>query len=286
MVRGARSPLERPGLRSSSSGSRSSTISTYLRLARQQQERVVEIPAPRGSIFDRNGQPLAMSVPVDSVSVNPRRVPDLEVAAEILSGILELDRTTLYGRLRMAADNGRGFLWVKRKITPEQSRRLRSLQLDWIEFQQESQRYYPKGTAGREPARLGGSRGERQRRHRSRARRRSGRAPRHRAHADRRQAPRHRLAPRYRSPRRHAAHPHHRRAHPVRRRTRDRRGRPGAQRQSRQRGGHESVQRARFSPWPATPPSTPTSRPKPGEPPNAASTTRSRCPSSRARSSR
>ena len=118
----------------------------YLRLARQQQERVVEIPAPRGSIYDRNGQPLAMSVPLDSVSVNPRRVPDLEIAAEILSGILELDRTGLYGRLRMAADNGRGFLWVKRKITPDQSRRLRSLHLDWIEFQQESQRYYPKGT--------------------------------------------------------------------------------------------------------------------------------------------
>lgn len=119
---------------------------TYLRLARQQQERLVEIPAPRGSIYDRNGQPLAMSVPLDSVSVNPRRVPDLEIAAEILSGILEIDRTTLFGRIKMAADNGRGFIWVKRKISPEQSRRLRSLHLDWIEFQQESQRYYPKGT--------------------------------------------------------------------------------------------------------------------------------------------
>lgn len=118
----------------------------YLRLARRQHERVVEIPAPRGSIYDRNGEPLAMSVPLDSVSVNPRRVPDLEVAAEILSGILEIDRTALYGRLRMAADNGRGFMWVQRKITPEQSRRLRSLNLDWIEFQQESRRYYPKGT--------------------------------------------------------------------------------------------------------------------------------------------
>ena len=51
----------------------------YLRLARLQQIRTVEIPAPRGSIFDRTGQPLAMSVPMDSVFVNPQHVPDLEV---------------------------------------------------------------------------------------------------------------------------------------------------------------------------------------------------------------
>lgn len=118
---------------------------TYLRQARQQQEMVVEIPAPRGSIFDRNGEALAMSVPMVSISVNPRRVPDLDIAADILSRILELDRTTLYGRLRNASDLGRGFLWVKRKITPEQAERLHSLHLDWIDFETESQRHYPKG---------------------------------------------------------------------------------------------------------------------------------------------
>jgi len=119
---------------------------TYLRLARQQQERVVEIPAPRGSIFDRNGQPLAMSVPLFSISVNPQRLPDLDIAADILSRILELDRTALYGRLRLGRDFGRGFVWVKRKILPEQAESLRSLHLDWIEFQPESERNYPNGT--------------------------------------------------------------------------------------------------------------------------------------------
>lgn len=118
--------------------------STYVRLARQQQERLIEIPAPRGSIYDRTGQPLAMSVRLDSVSVNPLRVPNLEIASGILSGILEMDRTALYGRLKSAFDSGRGFLWVKRKLTPEQSRRLHSLRLDWIDFQAESERRYPK----------------------------------------------------------------------------------------------------------------------------------------------
>lgn len=118
----------------------------YARLARQQQERLVEIPAPRGTIYDRGGQPLAMSVPMDSVFVNPVRVPDPIVASEILSRILDLDRDELYGRIVWARENHRGFLPVKRKISPEEAERLRSLRLEWIEFQDESQRHYPKGS--------------------------------------------------------------------------------------------------------------------------------------------
>src|SRR5581483_8378824 len=118
----------------------------YARLARQQQLRSIDIPAPRGTIFDRNHQPMAMSVPMDSVYVNPRRLPDLKIASEILASILSLDREELYGRMRWAAENRRGFLWVKRKITREEAERLRSLRLDWIEFQTESQRHYPAGS--------------------------------------------------------------------------------------------------------------------------------------------
>ena len=108
----------------------------------------IEIPAPRGIIADRNGQPLAMSLPVDSVCVDPRRVPDPTVAGEILGGILDLDAAALSLRMRAALDNpkNRGFLWIKRKISPEESERLRSLRLDWIEFRAESRRYYPKQT--------------------------------------------------------------------------------------------------------------------------------------------
>lgn len=119
---------------------------SYLRQARRQQERTVEIPAPRGSILDRNGQPLAMSVPMASISVNPQHLPDLDVAADILSRILELDRVALFARLKTAQDFGRGFVWVKRKIDPEQAESLRSLRLEWIQFHQESQRHYPNGT--------------------------------------------------------------------------------------------------------------------------------------------
>ena len=117
----------------------------YGRIARQQQELKVEIPAPRGPIFDRTGQPLAISVPMESVFVNPLRVPDMGVASELLARILSLDAGEVRNRMRLAYDHQRGFLWVKRKITNTEAEELRSLHLDWIEFQTESQRHYPNG---------------------------------------------------------------------------------------------------------------------------------------------
>jgi cell division protein FtsI (penicillin-binding protein 3) len=119
---------------------------TYVKLAQQQQEKMVEIPAPRGPILDRNGQPLAISVPMVSVFVNPLRLPDLAVASSVLAPILELDQDALYGRIKWAAENHRGFLWIKRKIASAQAERLRNLRLEWIEFQTESQRHYPTGS--------------------------------------------------------------------------------------------------------------------------------------------
>jgi cell division protein FtsI (penicillin-binding protein 3) len=117
----------------------------YAGIARSQQEVSIEIPAPRGAILDRLGEPLALSVPTESVYLNPLRVPDLKVASDILSSILRLDREALYEKMKSAYENHRGFLWVKRKITFEEGRSLRNLRLDWIEIQSESQRRYPKG---------------------------------------------------------------------------------------------------------------------------------------------
>ena len=117
--------------------------SEYARLAQQQQEREEEIKAPRGAILDRYGQRLAMSLPAESACVDPLLVPDPAVAADILSKILGLDARELLANLKSAVASKRGFLWVKRKITPEEARRLRDLKLDWIELRTESQRFYP-----------------------------------------------------------------------------------------------------------------------------------------------
>ena len=115
----------------------------YVQLARGQQQKLEEIKAPRGAILDRYGQRLAMSLPAESVVVDPLRVPDLSVAADVLANILDLNARELLANLKTAAENRRGFLWVKRKITPQEAARLRDLNLEWIEFRTESQRYYP-----------------------------------------------------------------------------------------------------------------------------------------------
>jgi len=118
----------------------------YARLAHQQQEMKIDIPAPRGPIVDRTGQPLALSVPMQSVYVNPLHVPDLWVASELLGRMLKMEPRALHERMVRAYEHQRGFLWVKRKITHLEADALRSLHLEWIEFQAESQRYYPNGT--------------------------------------------------------------------------------------------------------------------------------------------
>jgi cell division protein FtsI (penicillin-binding protein 3) len=117
----------------------------FARMARAQQQREVEINAPRGMILDRNLKPLAMSLPVDSVCVNPQKIADVTVAADILSSVLNLDRDQLLARLLAAKVMQKGFLWVERKVTEEESRRLRSYKLPYVEFRKESHRFYPKG---------------------------------------------------------------------------------------------------------------------------------------------
>ncbi len=115
-----------------------------LRLAQQQQQKQVEVPALRGTIFDRDGHPLAKSMPAESILINPQRVPDAGVAADLLSGILSLDRAKLFDRIQSAKLKGAGFLWIKRKVDGTEATRLRALNTEWIEFRNEMQRFYPR----------------------------------------------------------------------------------------------------------------------------------------------
>ncbi len=119
----------------------------YDQLAADQQVRAVEIPAPRGRILDRRGNPLAVSVETASVFANPREMQaagETARAATLLSGILGVDAATL--DQRFAKDLG--FVWVARKISDDQENSVRNLTLPGVYFVDEPDRVYPSGALG------------------------------------------------------------------------------------------------------------------------------------------
>ena len=118
--------------------------SHYASLARAHQEVSTQIPAPRGAIFDRLGQPLALSVPGYSVYINPRKV-DIASASDLLARILGLDHAGLYARMAQARANHHGDLLVARRITAEQLQLIREQPVGYIDVREEKERHYPNG---------------------------------------------------------------------------------------------------------------------------------------------
>ncbi len=115
----------------------------YVKKARARQEELVQLRAQRGAIMDRTGHPLALSVPTESVSVDPLKVPSLQFDSQVLATQLHLDPTDLFQRIHAAHDSHRGFLWVKRAITHEEADDVRNLRFDWIHVDDGSERHYP-----------------------------------------------------------------------------------------------------------------------------------------------
>jgi cell division protein FtsI (penicillin-binding protein 3) len=112
----------------------------YMARAQRQQQRVIEITPKRGSIFDRNMHPLAMSIPVDSAFAVPAELADEQLAARLLSGVLGIPRDALETRL----ESSRSFVWIARKLPPDKAEAVAALNLKGVYFQKENQRIYPK----------------------------------------------------------------------------------------------------------------------------------------------
>ncbi len=103
--------------------------------------RVVDVPATRGKILDRHGEPLAISTPVDSVWVNPRELNRNSVTWSKLLDLLGLDdaRTAKLLDARAAKE----FVYLKRRVTPATSDAVRELAIDGVRLRREYKRYYP-----------------------------------------------------------------------------------------------------------------------------------------------
>jgi cell division protein FtsI (penicillin-binding protein 3) len=115
-------------------------------LARQgdaRYSRVATIVAHRGNIVDRNGEPLAISTPVDSVWVNPQELSSSIEQLPHLANALSVDRTELTRHI--SSNMSRDFLYVARGMTPDDAQRVRALNLQGVYLSPGYRRYYPSG---------------------------------------------------------------------------------------------------------------------------------------------
>ncbi len=103
--------------------------------------RDVPTQAGRGSIFDRNGEPLAVSTPVESAYAVPQELNLVPDRWDALARVLKRDRSEFKQRISRSQD--RGFLWLARQLPPNEAQAVRDLGIPGVYFKQESRRYYP-----------------------------------------------------------------------------------------------------------------------------------------------
>jgi cell division protein FtsI (penicillin-binding protein 3) len=105
--------------------------------------REVEVPTRRGNILDRNGEPLAVSTPVDSVWVNPKELLQAPADIEPLAAVLGLDADEIERRLTQRSS--REFVWLRRRLHPDVAAEITALKLQGVFLQKEYRRFYPAG---------------------------------------------------------------------------------------------------------------------------------------------
>ncbi len=105
--------------------------------------RTEKISAHRGSVTDRNGEPLAISTPVDSVWANPKELAVAVDRVPELARLLDIDPDQLMRRITRSMD--KEFLYLKRHLSPDQASQVTALKLPGVNALREYRRYYPAG---------------------------------------------------------------------------------------------------------------------------------------------
>ncbi len=105
--------------------------------------RVLELPASRGPVKDRNGQPLAISTPVESIWATPDELDDVDDARiQALARALAIAPDEIRQKI---ARKDRQFVYLKRQISPDQAAKVMALGIPGVFQQREFRRYYPAG---------------------------------------------------------------------------------------------------------------------------------------------
>ena len=110
--------------------------------ADQQRQQVVKLAPQRGSIFDRNGDPLAISLAAESLYADPTMIQDISQATEKLSPLLNLSKKEIKSLL----SEKKRFVWLQRKLDPEIAKKIRQEKIPGLQFVTERKRYYPQAS--------------------------------------------------------------------------------------------------------------------------------------------
>ena len=107
--------------------------------AERQYAKTITLHPKRGAILDRDGEPLAVSTPAESLYADPRRIVDADVVARRLSSILGEPAAAIRQRL----ETDRGFVWVRRRLPPATAQAIRALNQPGLGLVPEPLRFYP-----------------------------------------------------------------------------------------------------------------------------------------------
>jgi cell division protein FtsI (penicillin-binding protein 3) len=114
----------------------------YAAMAMRQHRETVIVPAARGTIVDRTGEPLAIGKLTTTIYANPRQVDDARNLTLAVGKHLGADPAELYP---MLTDRSRGFVYVARKADPRKAEKLEKLGYAGLGFYPEELRFYPQG---------------------------------------------------------------------------------------------------------------------------------------------
>ena len=119
----------------------------YVSEGNSRQLRLATIPANRGDLLDRRGDPLAISTPISSLSGEPKKLAENLKGLREAATILQIDPERLVARVSSAVEDGRQFMYIKRHVVPELVDQVKALGVTQINEQKEYRRYYPSGSA-------------------------------------------------------------------------------------------------------------------------------------------
>ena len=107
------------------------------------QIRDINIAAYRGTINDRNNKPLAISIPVDTISINPKKFNEDDIKMKQLSVLLGRDHEELIKLIKNS--KSKSFLYIDRKVSTNITDQIKLLNIAKLDFKREYKRSYPAG---------------------------------------------------------------------------------------------------------------------------------------------